>query len=250
MNIRAFLRGDILRIFRKSRFDEIKVIVTQEIIEQPLEVTRILARSVNYVFDCGVEGDIAEFGTNTGTTSVALAQAVSFLNNEFKIDPNRGDKDLFLFDSFEGLPEARFKIDKESPIVSTGVWGKGSMKGLSEKQLFKLLSKTLDRNRIKIVKGWYKDTVNQINKNVKFSLLHIDSDLYESAIDILDPLFYNKQISNGALIIFDDWNANYGNPNFGERRAFLEMVKKYSVEFTDHGSYSVAGQRFIIHNYS
>ena len=249
MNIRAYLRGDIFRIFRKSKFDEIKVLVTQEIIEQHLEITRILARSVNYVFDCGVNGDIAEFGTNTGRTAVALAQAISFLNNEYKIDPNRGNKNLFLFDSFEGLPKARFEIDKNSPLVSAGVWGKGSMKGLSENKLLKLLSKILDINKIKIVKGWYKDTISEINENINFSLLHIDSDLYESAIDILDPLFKNNQISNGALILFDDWNCNFGSPKLGERKAFLEMVEKYSVEFSDHGSYAVAGQRFIIHNY-
>jgi hypothetical protein len=81
----------------------------------------------------------------------------------------------------------------------------------------------------------------------KFSLVHVDCDIYESTIDVLDYLFANNHISDGGAIFFDDWNCGAASPDLGERRAWNEMVVKYRIRFTDCGNYSAYGNKFIIH---
>jgi hypothetical protein len=41
-------------------------------------------------------------------------------------------------------------------------------------------------------------------------------------MDALVPPFGRGMISEGAVILFDDWNCNRANPAFGERRAWRE----------------------------
>ena len=49
----------------------------------------------------------------------------------------------------------------------------------------------------------------------------IDSDLYESAAEVLQML--RPKVRIGMLILFDDFNAFAGDPNHGERRAIREF---------------------------
>jgi len=240
----AFLRG----IFKKNIFKTISESVKEEIYNDHIEISKILAKSVAYVQGQGVKGDIAEFGTMTGQTAVALATATNLYNIIYRKD-FRGTKKLHFFDSFEGLPESRFNIDQKSLFVSNGVWTKGSCQGLSISEFSRLISNHINKEYFKIYPGWFKDTVPKINKDLSFALIHIDGDLYESAIDVLENLFKNRQVSNGAIILFDDWNSNAANPSFGERRAFNEVCEKYKIKFSDAGSYGSSCQRFIIHSY-
>ncbi len=212
------------------------------------DVIKTLSHSVSYVYGMDVEGDIAEFGTMTARTAVVIASAVAY-HNSIALNSGNRLKKVHYFDSFEGLPEARFKTDKKSPHVLSGVWGKGTCKGLNEVEFCHEISKFLSNNFFSIYKGWFKDTVNTIPDKQKFSLIHIDGDLYESAIDVLENMFKNQRISKGCIILFDDWNCNYANPKFGERKAFAEVCEKYNIYFSDGGSYGVACHRFIIHSY-
>jgi hypothetical protein len=207
-----------------------------------------LANAVGYVYGCGVRGDIAEFGTMTGRTAVVLATAIAINQRKYILD-SRNNKKLFLFDSFEGLPEARFEVDRETDLVSSNIWGKGSCSGMNEVELDCLIAKYLDQERFSIIKGWFKNTVPEIPTNSKFSLIHIDGDLYESAIDVLDNMFAKKLIANGAMILFDDWNCNAANPKYGERKAWSEVIEKYFIEYSDAGSYGDCCHSFIVHSY-
>ncbi|MBO8240530.1 hypothetical protein HA152_07415 [Prochlorococcus marinus XMU1412] len=231
-----------------SYLSEIHKVVIKEIDDHHLSISRELAKAVSYTYMMGVKGDIAEFGTMTGYSAVALATAVNLRDFEYRND-KRGNKNLHFFDSFEGLPEATNDIDKNSPHVLDGIWSKGTCKGLSKKEFENQICKYISRKKFFVYKGWFKDTVSLINDESCFSLVHIDGDLYESAIDVLDPLFKRKIISKGAIILFDDWNCNASNPNLGEKRAFREIIDKYDVEYTDEGGYSASAHKFIIHNY-
>ncbi|MBU6346144.1 MAG: hypothetical protein KGR70_12695 [Cyanobacteria bacterium REEB494] len=109
-------------------FDQVAKEVTSHLsqVTNP-EVYKRLSEGVYYVFGMGVEGDIAEFGTMSGRTAVALAASVNYCNYILKnSDILHGFKEqrkLWLFDSFEGLPEARTRIDKTSIHVNSGIWG-------------------------------------------------------------------------------------------------------------------------------
>lgn len=104
-----------------------------------IEVQKNLALGIQYVYEAGVAGDIAEFGTPTATTAYAIAAEMSKLESMYRIlyemraDYRFKPKKLHLFDSFEGLPVAESATDQQSPHVSSGVWGGGTSKPLVRK---------------------------------------------------------------------------------------------------------------------
>jgi len=211
------------------------------------EIFRALISGVQYVYGMDVKGDIAEFGTMTGRTAVAIAVAQKMQFSKFQNDI-RGGKRVWFLDSFEGLPKATASADLESPHVKTNIWGSGTCQGLSEEQFTNLILQILPKEQFEVIKGWYSESVKQLN-DAKFSMLHIDCDLYSSTMDALEPLFMGKNISPGAILFFDDWNCNFASKEFGERKAWDELVEKYKVKFSDEGSYSIACRKFIIHDY-
>jgi O-methyltransferase len=214
-------------------------------------VANKLSEGVYHSVEYSVDGDIAEFGTCSGNSAVALATALESTMEAFAWDEGRNKaRKLWLFDSFEGLPEARFDVDTLSPHVSNGLWSKGSCKGLTSEKLTSVVLKYLANSELKVIKGWFKDTVPLIPSETKFAMIHIDGDLYESAIDVLDNLFTRNMISEGAMVYFDDWNCNGANPEMGERKAWSEVVEKFSIQFSDMGHYGIGCHRFIVHSYT
>lgn len=215
-------------------------------------VVKELTCGVEALYNVDVEGDIAEFGTMSGVTALALVRAIALCDYHLGYAVRAAGlplKNIHLFDSFEGLPLVSDPIDSESPHVKTGIWAPASCSGLSSKQLFERVSGVIDTSRINIYEGWFCETVPRISEGTKFCLIHIDSDLYVSAIDVLEGLFSRSIISHGAYIFFDDWNCNKGAPEYGERKAWNEVVKKYDVRYSDEGSYGLVAHKFIVHSY-
>jgi O-methyltransferase len=208
------------------------------------EVGRHLHFGVEYVYYGEVEGDVAEFGTMSGDTSVALAQAMSFCR-----DLGHTPKKLHLFDSFEGLPAITSKVDAQSQHVLSGAWGPGGCKMLGKAELLARLQPHLAPERLVVHHGWYRDTVPKLPRSTRFGLVHVDCDLYQSTMDALEPLFANGHLAEGALILFDDWNCNRASPAHGERRAWAELASTFSIVSSDLGGYSWDGHKFIVHSY-
>ncbi|HEB01965.1 MAG TPA: hypothetical protein ENI12_01900 [Nitrospirae bacterium] len=208
-------------------------------------------QSVEYVFSAGVEGDLSEFGTMTGFTAEIIAKQISYMSDWFKSSTihSKREAKLHLFDSFEGLPDATSEIDKKNVLVTSDIWRKGSCLGVSANKLRKMCNKHLPDDRIIIYEGWFSDTMPQLSNNNILSLVHIDSDLYQSAMDVLSYLFKNRMIAEGAIILFDDFNMCKASKEYGERKAWSEIVQKHKVDFSDFGNYGCAGWRFVVHNY-
>jgi hypothetical protein len=205
------------------------------------EVRKHLALSVEYVCGADVHGDIAEFGTMTGRTAVDLACALAQFDNVRK---------LLLFDSFQGLPATKSVVDRDSPHVQAGIWRPGACHGVSKTRLSQMCRKHLAEERLLIFDGWFCDTLPTLSTETRFALLHIDSDLYQSAKDVLTFVFSHGIVSAGAMIHFDDWNCNRADPQCGERRAWSETVSEFSVQYSDGGQYGWAGRKLIVHSYS
>lgn len=208
---------------------------------------------VQSAYGFGVEGDIAEFGTMSGMTAMLLANAIAMCDKLYPHHIQRElgrTKDLYLFDSFQGLPDvSNVAVDKDAIHVRSQIWGTGALRGMSSAQLFQECAKVLPAARIKIYEGWYANTVKTIPDGVSFALLHVDCDLYSSTVDVLNPLFSRKMVSEGAAIFFDDWDTNRASPNFGQRLAWKELVARYTIEYSDHGEYGLGAHKFIVHSY-
>ena len=104
------------------------------------------------------------------------------------------DCELLLFDSFEGLPEPWDNGDFIEPV--------GYQKcGIPQ----------FDDSRARIIKGLFCDTLPVCKFNNQIGFIHIDCDIYSSAICALD--FITPYIRNGTIIIFDELYgyANYKN---------------------------------------
>jgi hypothetical protein len=158
-----------------------------------------------------VLGHVMEFGVWQGTTITRISKHFS-------------KQKVWGFDSFVGLPEAWFTKSKE-PVPSHPA-GKFNLDG-------KL---PVNISNVELVAGWFDNTIpkwlEQNSGDVCF--LHIDSDLYSSALTVLTLL--NDRIVPGTVIVFDEmypW-ANYEKYDLwaqGEFKALGEWVSNFDREF-------------------
>jgi len=202
-------------------------------------VFNTMCTCVEYATANLIPGEIAEFGTGFGLS----ARFLSYFNKRFSTVYGQEPKELHFFDSFEGLPSFNNEFDKKTR------WSPGDYKGLSSDELLSLASEYTNNSKIHIYKGWFDETLISINTQTKFSLVHIDSDLYDSASGILNHIFKYKLLCDGAYIIFDDYNCHSASPELGERKAWSEAVENFNVHFSNMGFYGLSGWKCIVHSY-
>jgi hypothetical protein len=95
--------------------------------------------------------------------------------------------------------------------------------------------------------GWFEDTIPATvpSKYRKAALVHIDSDLYASALCVLEGVA--PILSDGALVCFDDWFMYRGDPNQGEARALKEFLARHPEWIAiPYQTYSVFCNSFIL----
>jgi hypothetical protein len=209
-----------------------------------------LTQGVQYVLNNAVEGDVAEFGTASGFSACTIARAMAVYRQMYAETlelHGAQPKLLYLFDSFEGLPEAAAAVDLSSPNVQSGRWREGTFKGLTAEELIELCASVYDRDKLRVVPGWYQESLPQLPAGTKLAMVHLDCDLYSSTVEVLDHLFTRGHVAEGAVLFFDDWNCNRSSPQFGQRRAWRETCEKHRVEYSDGGDYAVLGHKFLVH---
>ena len=152
-----------------------------------------------------VPGSVLEFGVFRGKTINYLAQR---LNNVYHSEIVWG------FDSFEGLPDdwGGYTITKDT----------FNQNGLLPRV----------RKNVKLVKGYFDQSLpewvtrNHINA---VSLLHVDSDLYESAMDIFRNL--DKYIVDGTIIVFDEYFAYQDGSIIYKALTEFASLKGFTYEY-------------------
>jgi len=138
-----------------------------------------------------IEGNIAEVGVYKGGSAKLICKA-------------KGDKSLYLFDTFEGLPTIS-RYDK--------TFHKGQF--YSSYEMVKEYLKQY--KNVYIYKGTFPSTSKPI-KNKKFSFVHLDVDIYESTLKSLN--FFYPRMNKGGIIISHDYISALGVKN-----AFDEFFK-------------------------
>ncbi|MBN3040490.1 MAG: hypothetical protein JW867_05135 [Candidatus Omnitrophica bacterium] len=107
----------------------------------------------------------------------------------------------------------------------------------------------LDQSRVVCVEGFFDKTLTpnlKENKNLKIaSLVHIDCDLYESAVPALR--FITDLVETGTIIMFDDWNSFEADPERGVRKACSEwLISNPHITLEDWHWYGAYGKSFMV----
>jgi O-methyltransferase len=180
-------------------------------------------------------GDYLEFGVFNGTS----LSNMYFTTRKLGLTSMR----LFGFDAFEGLPP-------ESEYEDAGVWKRGFYT-CSLSQLEQCLRRrNVDTHKIHIVKGWYKDTLNQDTIR-KFGfdnpgIIFIDCDTYSSSKSALN--FVAPLIQDAVIICLDDWRLyDLDLKGLGEYKSFNEFLEMNThLKAKEIGSYKRNARCFIV----
>ncbi len=124
-----------------------------------------------------VPGDMAEVGVYKGASAKLISQV-------------KGKKDLYLFDTFAGIPQIS-KNDNPAQFYE----GKFTVSFEETKKYLKNLRK------VHIFKGLFPKTSGPI-KNKRFSFVNIDVELYESTKNCL-KFFYPRMNKGGFMLCHD-----------------------------------------------
>ncbi len=181
-----------------------------------------LIKSVQYIINNNINGDIVECGVWRGGNMVLVAE----LLNKFKVY-----RKLWLYDTYEGMTKpSKYDKSKRSGAARKKFFDNKTGKNSSDwcfasiDEVKKNLYKTrYPSNKIKFIKGPVEETLKK-NKPRKISILRLDTDWYSSTKMELEIL-YPKLVKNGVIIIDD-----YGHW-LGCRKACDEYFKNKKILF-------------------
>lgn len=145
------------------------------------------------------DGLVLEFGVATGRTLNQFARWMPY-------------RSIVGFDGFLGLPED---------------WTSQMRRGFFARDNLPRV-----RENCELVVGWFDQTLPRyVKEHIEhrpISLLHIDSDLYSSAVTVLTNLKNN--IVPGTVVIFDEY-INYPGWQQDEFRAWQEHCQQHQVRY-------------------
>jgi hypothetical protein len=159
-------------------------------------------------------GAVVECGLFKGNSFFRLAHFRDLLESRYS-------RKLIGFDIFGPFPKTDFEEDKKYLNDFTASAGNDSIE-LSE------INKVMEYKGLvnyEFVKGDINQTVPEYCKNnehLKIALLHIDTDVYEPAVTILENFY--ERVVRGGVIMFDDYGTFPG-----ETKAVDEFFKNKGV---------------------
>ena len=129
-----------------------------------------------------LKGDIAEAGVWKGVSAEAICEV-------------KGNKNLYLFDTFTGLPESMFTpVDTETEFNRQYLEPNAYSGSLEE------VKERLDGyENIQYYKGLIPDTFKGL-KRKRYCFIHLDLDLYKSTLEAL-KYFLPKRVKGGIIMI-------------------------------------------------
>jgi O-methyltransferase len=163
-----------------------------------------------------VSGDVCEFGIAEGATSALLAN---------EIRPTK--KQLWLFDSFEGLPQPTAKDQLIDDIFNLGSMEAyaGRMSYAATEVEKRLNSIGFPQERTRVVPGFIEESIKEAVLPTAVCFSYVDFDFYEPIVIALD--FLHSVLSPNGIVVVDD----YGFFSSGAKSAVDEFVAKHSKEY-------------------
>lgn len=179
-------------------------------VSEALYITAYLSKSTS------VPGDVCEFGIAQGATSALLA-------NEIR----ETGKNLYLFDSFQGLGRPTDKDLLINDIFNLGSMEKyeGTMAEPVESVQSRLRDINFDPQRVRLVPGFIEETIDQPGLPTNVCFAYVDFDFYKPIRLTLD--FLATRLSVGGTVVVDD----YGFFSAGAKTAVDEFMAQHQHDF-------------------
>ena len=160
-------------------------------------------------------GAWVETGVFKGGTSLLAAEVLRAAHEAAAAGACRAQRErvVWLFDSFEGFPEAR-EMDRKvarTPGRADGLIAKGMLKRdysiEGVRASFAARGFAVDGSarggvRVRFERGWFSETVPRAPVG-PVALLRLDGDLYTSTMDVLVPLY--PRVETEGYVIVDDY---------------------------------------------
>jgi O-methyltransferase len=154
-----------------------------------------------YVAQMQIPGAVVECGVWKGGSSMMMALALL----------QKGDtgRDIYLFDTYEGMPEPGKKDQDLTGTSAYGTWKENQTSEVNkwcysplEEVQQNLISTGYPKNKVHFVKGKVEDTIPATIPN-QISLLRLDTDWYDSTYHELIHLF--PRLAEKGVLIIDDY---------------------------------------------
>jgi len=164
-----------------------------------------------------LDGDICEFGVAQGYTSALIGHTIL---------PTK--KNLWIFDSFEGLPAptAKDKLKDDIYNLKSMAAYEGTMAHAQEVVLGNLRGVGFPRERTKVVGGFIEKTIASATLPSTVSFAYVDFDFYEPIKIALK--FLHKVLPKGGMVIVDDYDFF----SEGAKIAVDEFMAENAADYT------------------
>ena len=181
-----------------------------------------LCEAVKYLQHNNIEGDFVECGVWKGGSMMAIAETL--------LSENDTSKDLYLFDTFEGMSApSSHDVDiagstAESLLAKSGKEVDGSLWCYASLDAVKAALKSTGYPGAKIhfIKGLVENTIPGVIPD-KIALLRLDTDWYDSTKHEMEHLF--PRLVKGGVLILDD----YGHWQ-GAKKAVDDYIKENNIK--------------------
>lgn len=172
----------------------------------PTELLFVCYLMLQYGVRDKIEGDIVEFGCYTGISTAKISMIAQLL-----------DKQLYVFDSFEGLPDpTTYGTDKQKEIYEKGMYISSLGTAKNNVKNFGCINST------RFVKGWFCDTLPNFRDIEKISYAFIDVDLNKSFEECME--FILPRLQKGSVIFSHEADDEDYMENF-EKYGLLDETK-------------------------
>jgi hypothetical protein len=147
-----------------------------------IDISRFLFLNlcIDYLIEEKLYGNVAEIGVYKGNSAFLLSKFAQFQ-----------DKTCYLFDTFEGF-DSRDLIGKDVNVTNDTF----------SDTSFEMVKKLIGEKNTVYVKGYFPESLSQIEEIDDLVLVHIDCDLEKPVHSALN-YFYPRMIKGGFIILHD-----------------------------------------------
>jgi len=153
------------------------------------------------------KGSFAEVGVYKGGSALLISEV-------------KGLKDLYLFDTFEGIPYVDLSLDA------------GFKRGQYSESFLKVIDLFKNYKSVFVIPGDFRETMRFVDQKT-FSFVHIDVDVFWSALDSI--IFFLTHLDQDGIILIHD----IGAPGIRKALSFLKGLKMNGIPNTSYGEISL-----------